>query len=74
VAGISLLEFKRSIDMRNKLNICNLNEDVGKQKENWCEHILRMDENVLLKILSNYEPERHKDIVRCKARWKDKFN
>jgi hypothetical protein len=60
VAGISLLEFKRSIDMRNKLNICNLNKDLGKQKKNWYEQILRMDENILLKILSNYEPERQR--------------
>jgi hypothetical protein len=33
-----------------------------------------MDENIFLKILSNYEPEGHRDIVMPKARWKDEFD
>jgi hypothetical protein len=31
------------------------------QKENCYEHIVRTHENKLLKVLSNYEPEKHRD-------------
>jgi hypothetical protein len=42
VAGYTLLDQKRSTDIRSELKIFNLTKRIEKQKENWQERILRM--------------------------------
>jgi hypothetical protein len=42
VAGYTLLDQKRSTDIRSELKIFNLTERTEKQTETWHEHILRM--------------------------------
>jgi hypothetical protein len=42
VAGYTLLDQKRSTDIRSELKIFNLTERIENQKENCHEHILRM--------------------------------
>jgi hypothetical protein len=60
VAGYTLLDQKRSTDMRLELKILNLTERIEKQKENCHEHILRMTR--LSKVLLNYKPRGYRNI------------
>ena len=45
-AGYTLLDKKRSSDIREQLGIFNIND---KHKINWRKHIQRMDDNILPK-------------------------
>jgi hypothetical protein len=56
VAGYTLLDHKRSTDIRSELKIFNLTERTEKRKENWHEHILRMTTDRLPEVLLNYKP------------------
>jgi hypothetical protein len=49
MAGYTLLDKKRSIDIREKLGIFNINDNLTQYKVNWREHIQRMDDNRLPK-------------------------
>jgi hypothetical protein len=66
VAGYTLLDQKRSTDIRLELKIFNLTERIEKQKENLHEHILRTTTDRLPKVLLN--------IGRPIARWEDAFS
>jgi hypothetical protein len=46
---IYLLDFERSTEIWNNLNIYNLNEKIENKRRNWYENVLRMDENRLPK-------------------------
>ena len=43
--GYTLLDKKRSSDIREKLDIFNINDKLTQYKINWREHIQRMDDN-----------------------------
>jgi hypothetical protein len=64
VAGYTLLDQKRSTDIRSELKILNLTERIEKQKGNWHEHILRITTDRLPKVLLNYKPRRYRNIGR----------
>jgi hypothetical protein len=74
VAGCTLLGQKRSTDTCSELKIFNFSERIGKQKENWHEHILRMTTDRLPKVLLNYKPRGYRNIGRPIARWEDAFS
>jgi hypothetical protein len=74
VAGYTLLDQKRSADIRSELKIFNLTERIGKQKENWYECILRMTIDRLPKVLLNYKPRGYRNIGQPMARCKDTFS
>ena len=50
----------------------NINDQLTQCKLNWREHIQRMDENRIPKIL-NYKPEGKRNIGRSQTRWGDDF-
>jgi hypothetical protein len=62
VAGYTLLDHKRSTDIRSELKIFNLTERVENQKENCHEHILRMTTDRFPKVLLNYKPREYRNI------------
>ena len=49
IAGYTLLDKKKSSDIREQLGIFNINDKLTQHKINWREHIQRMDDNRLLK-------------------------
>ena len=57
MAGYTLLDKKRSSDIREQLGIFNINDKLPQYKINWREHIQRMDDNRLPKKKLNYKPE-----------------
>ena len=60
MAGYTLLDYKRSTDIREQLGIFNINEKLTRYKINWREHTQRMDDNRLPKKTLNYTPEGRK--------------
>jgi hypothetical protein len=74
VAGYTLLDQKRSTDIRSELKILNLTERIDKRKENCHGHILRMTTDRLPKVLLNYKPIGYRNIGRPMARWEDAFS
>jgi hypothetical protein len=71
VAGYTLLDQKRSTDIRSELKIFNLTERIEKY---WHEHILRMTTDRLPKVLLNYKPRGYRNFGRSMARWEDAFS
>jgi hypothetical protein len=45
MAGYTLLDKKRSSDIREQFGIFNINDTLTQYKINWREHIQRMDDN-----------------------------
>jgi hypothetical protein len=74
VAGYTVLDRKRSKDIRSELKILNLIERIEKLKESCHEHILRMTTGRLPKVLLNYKPRGYRNIGRPMARWEDAFS
>jgi hypothetical protein len=74
VVRYTVLDQKRSTDIRSELKIFNLTERIEKQKENWHEHILRITTDKLPKVLLNYKPGGYRNIGRPMARWEDVFS
>ena len=59
---------KISSEIREHLDIFNINDKLTQYKINWREHTQRMDDNRLLKKL-NYKPEGKRNIGRPQTRW-----
>jgi hypothetical protein len=74
VAGYTLLDQKRSTDIRSELKIFNLIERIEKQKENWHKLILRITTDRLPKVSLNYKPRGYRNIGRSMGRWEDAFS
>ena len=68
MAGYTLWDKKRSSDIREQLDIFNINDKLLQYKINWREHIQRMDDNRLPKKKLNYKPEGRKNIGRSEKR------
>jgi hypothetical protein len=64
VAEYTLLDQKRSTDIRSELKIFHLTERIESQKENRYKHILRMKTDRLPRILLKYKPRGHRSIER----------
>ena len=73
MAGYTILDKKRSSDIREQLGIFNINDKVTQYKINWREHIQRMDDNRLPQNNLNYKPEKRRNTGRPQTRWKDDF-
>ena len=63
---------KISSEIREHLDIFNINDKLTQYKINWREHTQRMDDNRLLKKL-NYKPEGRINIGIPQTRWEDDF-
>jgi hypothetical protein len=74
VAGYTLLDQKRSTDIRSELKILDLTERIENKKKYWHEHILRMTTDRLPKVLLNYKQRGYRNIGRPMARCKDAFS
>ena len=73
MAGYTLLDKKRSSDIRETLGIFNINDKLTQYKINWREHIQRMDDNRLPKKTLSYKPEGRRNIGRPQTRWGNYF-
>jgi hypothetical protein len=72
VAGYTLKEHVRNDNIRQQLEIFNLNDRIHQNKKNWHEHILRMDLRITQQILQ-HKPIGYRDIGRPRRRWEDEL-
>jgi hypothetical protein len=73
VAGYTLLDQKRSTDIRSELKISNLIERIEKPIIGM-NSILRMSTDRLPKLLLNYKPRGYRIIGRLIARWEAAYS
>ena len=71
VAGFTLLDQQKSEDIRRQLNIFKLDERMKQQKQDWHNHIKRMNEHRLPNLLLNYKPIGRRNVGRPLIRWLD---
>jgi hypothetical protein len=69
VKGCTRADRIRNVDIRAKLNIYNINNRLEENKEKWKQHIDRMKETRIPKLILQYQPKGKRDIGRPKKRW-----
>lgn len=69
VAGYTLLDKKRSDDIRRELNIFKLIDRIKQYRNDWKQHIQRMTGDRIPKLMMNYNPKGRRSVGRPKARW-----
>jgi len=70
VKGYTRLDKIQSEVIRKELKISGIQEDVkSKYKQNWINHLVRMDNNRLPKHALNYKPQGRRDRGRPRKRW-----
>lgn len=74
VAGCTLLDKRKSEDIRNELNIFKLMDKIEQYRNNWKEHVQSMKPGRIPKIILDYNPEGRRSVGRPKKRWIQLFN
>ena len=69
VKGYTILDKIRSEVIRKELKISGIQEVKSKYKQNWINHLERMDNDRLPKHALNYKPRRRRDRGRPRKRW-----
>ena len=69
VTGYTRLDKIRSEDIRQELEISGIQDVRLKYKQNWINHLDRMDNTRLPKYALNYKPRGRRDRGRPKKRW-----
>jgi len=69
VTGYTRLDKIRSEDIKQKLKISGIQDVRLKYKQNWINHLERMDNTRLSKYAHNYKPRGRRDRRRPRKRW-----
>jgi hypothetical protein len=69
VKGYTRLDKIRSEVIKKELNISGIQDMRSKYKQNWINHLERMDNTRLTKHALNYKPQRRRDRGRPRKRW-----
>ena len=71
VAGYRLTDRKRNIEIREELNVGELNETIKTYRDKWKTHLGRMNQNRIPKAMYRYRPTGKRGLGRPRSRWKD---
>ena len=71
VTGYRLADRKRNTEIREELNMPELNSIINTYRDKWKAHLRRMDRNRLPNIMYRYRPNGRRGIGRPRSRWKD---
>jgi hypothetical protein len=69
--GLTRLDRQRNSDIRNRLKVDNILDDVISYQKNWIDHLKRMDRNRIPKLAFQYQPRGQRDIGRPRRRWRN---
>ena len=69
--GCSREDRLRNTEIRKQLNVFSINEKVSESRLKWYEHVSRMSENRIPKLVLDYRPEGRRDRGRPRKRWTD---
>jgi hypothetical protein len=68
--GLTRLDRQRNTDIRNRLKVDNILEDIISYQKNWIDHLKQMDRNRIPKLASQYQPRGRRDIGRPRRKWR----
>jgi hypothetical protein len=71
VAGYTRKDRIRNTQIRGKLNIFHLNNNILKSKSQWKYHVQRMEDRRIPKKILTYNPKRKRNVGRPQLRWRD---
>lgn len=71
VKGCTRQDRIRNEEIRGELDIYNMNQRLKNYKQQWWEHIERMDDTRLPKIIRQYKPLGRRSVGRPRGRWDD---
>lgn len=69
IKGCTREDRLRNEAIREELQIYNINDKIEEQKENWRQHLHRMDNRRIPKAITEYHPRGRRDRGRPKKRW-----
>jgi hypothetical protein len=73
VAGYRLIDHKRNEVIREELQIIDINSRIKDYQIKWLQHLERMEQNRIPKLLLNYKPRGRRDQGRPCRRWREQF-
>ena len=69
IAGYQRIDKKQNREIRQELNIEELNNTIIEYRTNWKQHLNRIAENRIPKAALNYKPQGRRNPGRPKKRW-----
>jgi hypothetical protein len=72
--GLTRLDKKRNTEIREQLNVINIVQDIEDYQKQWFEHVKRMQDNRLPKIIMNHKLTGRRDRGRPRTRWRDQLH
>jgi hypothetical protein len=69
--GFTRLDHQRNSDIRQKLEVDNIVEDIKLYQKKWNCHLQRMDRNRIPQLAFRYLPDGKRDLGRPRQRWRD---
>ena len=73
VANYTLWDKKRSEDIRKELNVFRLVDKIKEYQQNWRDHLERLPEHRIPKVILDYKPRGWRSIGRPRKRWLEQF-
>jgi hypothetical protein len=73
VAGYRLIDHRRNEDIREELQIIDINSRIKDYQIKWLQHLERMEQNRIPKLLLYYKPKGIRDQGRPCRRWTEQF-
>jgi hypothetical protein len=73
VAGYRLIGHRRNEGIREELQIIDINLRIENYQIKWLQHLERMEQNRIPKLLLNYKPRGRRDQGRPCGRWREQF-
>ncbi|XP_060522502.1 uncharacterized protein LOC132699671 [Cylas formicarius] len=74
ISGKTLLDRERNENIRQSCGVDNMNEWVLQRKRQWNDHINRMQDGRLVKIVRDKSPDGRRSVGRPRKRWNDDLN
>lgn len=74
IAGKTLMDRERSENIRSACNVDNINKWIHGRKQDWNDHISRMTDNRIVKIVRDKSPVGKRSVGRPRKRWCDSLN
>src|SRR6218665_949693 len=73
ILGVSLLDRRRTEDIREVLGVACITDKVGEARMVWYGHVMRMEDGCCIKRIINEEVYGRRSRGRQKKRWRDKI-
>jgi hypothetical protein len=73
VAGYRLIDHRRNEDIREEIQIIDINSRIEDYQMKWLQHLGRMEQNRIPKLLLNYKPRGRRVQGRPCRRWREQF-